>query len=55
MVALYWHVLRLFDIVDTFEDRETMTDAVDPHGFEIIVHQRHKSLTDDLIFLIVVR
>ena len=37
MVALNGHILSLFDIIDAFEDRKTMSHTGDAHAFKIIM------------------
>lgn len=49
VIAFYWNVLGLFDIVDALEDGQTMTNTRHPHSFEVIVEKSNQSLADNLV------
>jgi hypothetical protein len=49
VIALDGHILRFLDVVDTLQDRKTMTHARNAHAFEVIVLQRYERLADDFV------
>lgn len=51
MVDIKGHMLPNLDLVDTFQDRQTVTHAVDSHLLEFIVLQGDQCFPYDSIFL----
>lgn len=50
MVDIEGHMLPDLDLVDTLQDRQSVTHTVDSHLLEFIVLQRDKRFTYDPIF-----
>ncbi len=49
MVRVNGNFLLDLDIVNPFQDRETMAHAHDGHFFQLFMSQGHQGLTDDFI------
>jgi hypothetical protein len=49
MVDIKGHMLPNLDLVYTFQNRQSVTHAVDPHLLELIMPQRDKSFAYDPI------
>lgn len=49
VIALDGHVLRLFHVVDTLQDCQTMTHARNSHALEVVMLQRYERFADDFV------
>jgi hypothetical protein len=50
VVALNRNILRLFHIVDTLQNCQSMTDTSDSHALQVVVLQGNQGFANDFVF-----